>query len=65
MDSAAAGVLNGRVTEAENPSLKSALKMIAGIQKEREGQPELDMAEGIQLVLDKITGFTNKPSYEI
>ena len=31
--SAAAGVLNGQVTEAENPSLKAALKMIAANQK--------------------------------
>ncbi len=33
--SATAGVLNGEITEAENPSLKSALKMIAASQKEK------------------------------
>jgi len=38
--SAAAGVLNGQVTEAENPSLKAALKMIAANQKQKPREPE-------------------------
>jgi len=69
--SAAAGVLNGKVTAAENPALKSALKMIAANQKEKpsaqKGQPELSFAEGAQLAFDKVVGYNyrNGPPYEI
>ena len=67
--SATAGVLNGQITEAENPSLKSALKMIVANQKEKpsgqKGHPELSIAEGAQLIFDQVAGRKNKPAYEI
>ncbi len=46
------------VTEAENPSLKAALKMIAANQKEKPREPEeqLSVAEGAMLVLDRLVG---------